>query len=108
MISMTVMTEENFWGQKKKHKMLQKAVIIWTFELSASLVSFSSSLDPPCKTILSTEEEISTRLLKLPVPANIFSVLPHSRRLKSLQIFRFDILNLKLFDFQTAKGMENI
>ena len=44
----------------------------------------------------------------LNVPANIFSVLPHSRRLKSLQIFRFDILNLKLFNFQTAKGKENI
>ena len=25
MISMTVMTEENFRGQKKKHKMLQKS-----------------------------------------------------------------------------------
>ena len=27
------MTEENFAGQKKKYKMLQKAVIIWTLEL---------------------------------------------------------------------------
>ena len=69
---------------------------------------FFASLDPPCKTVLSTEEEISTRLLKLHVPANIFSVLPHSRRLKSLQIFCFDVLNLKLFYFQTAKGKENI
>ena len=58
--------------------------------------------------ILSTEEEISMRLLKLHVPANIFSVLPHSRRLKSYQIFCFGILNLKLFDSQTAKGKENI
>ena len=41
--------------------------------VSASLVSLSSSLDPPCKTILSTEEEISMRLLKLHGPANIFS-----------------------------------
>ena len=34
----------------------------------------------------------------------LFYVLPHSRRLKSLQIFCFDILNLKLFDFQQQKG----
>ena len=45
----------------------------------------------------------STRLLKLHVPANIFPVLTHSRRFKSLLIFCFDVLNLKLFDFQTAK-----
>ena len=45
----------------------------------------------------------STRLLKLHVLANIFSVLPHSSRLSSVQIFCFDILNLKLFDFQTYK-----
>ena len=42
------------------------------------------------------------------VPANIFSVLSHSSWLKSLLIFCFDLLNLKLFDFQTAKGKENI
>ena len=47
-------------------------------------------------------------LVVLHVPANIFSVLPHSRWLKSLQIFCFDILNIKLFNFQTAKGKENI
>ena len=46
-------------------------------------------------------------LLKLHVPPNVFSVPPHLRRLKSLLIFCFEILNLKLFDFQTAKGKEN-
>ena len=40
--------------------------------VSASVVSLFSSLDPPCKTIPSTEEEISTRFLKLYVPANVF------------------------------------
>ena len=72
------------------------------------IISFIfSSLDPLGKTFLSTEEEISTRLLKLHVPANIFPVLTHARRFKSLLIFCFDVLNLKLFDFQTAKRKEN-
>ena len=75
--------------------------------MSASLVSFFPSLDPLGKTFLSTEEEISTRLLKLNIPANIFLVLTHSRRIKSLLIFCFDGFNLKLFDFQTVKGKEN-
>ena len=49
-----------------------------SLSVAASLISFFPSLDPPGKTILSTAEEISTRLLKLHVPelnpANIFSV----------------------------------
>ena len=32
-----------------------------------------------------------------------FSVLPHSRRLNSLQIFCFDILNLKLVNFSNSE-----
>ena len=35
----------------------------------------------------------ATRLLKLHVAGNIFSVLPYSRRLKLLLVFCFDILN---------------
>ena len=39
---------------------------------------------------------------------NFFSILPHTRQLKLLLlIFCFDILNLKLFDFETEKGKEN-
>ena len=44
-----------------------------------------SSLDPPRNTILSTEEEIYTRLLKLHVPANIFSVL-RTTTLKAVKV----------------------
>ena len=50
------------------------------------------------------QEEISTRLLKFYVLGNMFSVLPHSRRLKSPLMFCFDIFNLKLFDFNQWKG----
>ena len=65
---------------------------------------------PPSKSILSTAEEISTLLLKLHVAANTFFsfATPHTRQLKLLLlIFCFDILNLKLFDFETEKGKEN-
>ena len=79
--------------------------------MSASLVSFFPSLDPPGKTILSTAEEISTRLLKLH-SGKYFFLFYHTRGgfnfKKSLLIFCFDTLDLKLFDFQTAKGKENL
>ena len=94
--------------RKCKHTALtlytSKCVCIITF-------IFSTGLDPSGKTILSTGQEISkisTCLFKLHVTANIFSVLLHSRRLKSLLIFCFDILNLKLFNFQITEGKENM
>ena len=78
-----------------------------------SFTDFFSSLDPPGKTILSTAEDTNERRFPRSSWNSLlrrifFSILPHTRQLKLLLlIFCFDILNLKLFDFETEKGKEN-
>ena len=68
--------------------------VSWIINVSASLVSFFCKFRSAVQNRSSTEGEISTRLLKLHVPANIFSVLPHSRRLLFRRLAVFNTCNL--------------